>query len=116
MEGDLESDVPCASIAVDSLIRFATDRVIWGLCSGSHDATKQGLTGRHHASFVVKSMGKYGVQCGLLGGVFSFTCCGGQRLRGKSDWVNGCIAGAIAGAAVCYGWANCLKTGLGPSS
>ncbi|KAL9260434.1 Outer envelope pore protein 16-4, chloroplastic-like protein [Drosera capensis] len=86
MNEDLESDVPCASIAVDSVIRVATAGAIWGFCSGPHDATKQGLTGRHHASFVVYL------------GVFSLLLA--VAFKGSEGKVNGCIAGAIAGAAV----------------
>ncbi|GAB2281515.1 hypothetical protein Dimus_039474 [Dionaea muscipula] len=100
MEEDIEADIPCSSLAVDTIIRVGTAGAIWGLCCGPYDAAKQGLTAGSRASFVVKSVGKFGFQCGFLGGVFSFTRCGIQRLRGKSDWVNGSIAGAIAGAAI----------------
>ncbi|GAB4841130.1 hypothetical protein Ancab_021874 [Ancistrocladus abbreviatus] len=97
---DIETDIPCSSLAVDSVIRVGTAGAIWGLCSGPYDATKLGLTGLARASSVAKSVGKFGVQCGFYAGVFSSARCVVQRLRGRNDWVNASIAGAVAGAAV----------------
>ncbi|KAA8543091.1 hypothetical protein F0562_021414 [Nyssa sinensis] len=100
MEGKIAGDVPCSSLAVDSILRVGTAGLIWGLCTGPYDANKIGLTGIGRASFVAKSVGKFGFQCGLFGGIFSFTRCGIQRYRKQNDWVNALIAGAVAGAAV----------------
>ncbi|CAM8983523.1 unnamed protein product [Rhodiola kirilowii] len=93
-------DVPCSSIAVESAIRVGTAGAIWGLCSGPYDATKQGLSGLARASFVAKSIGGIGLQCGFLAGLFSMTRCSVQRYRRKDDWMNSCIAGAVTGSAV----------------
>ncbi|XP_010259538.1 PREDICTED: outer envelope pore protein 16-4, chloroplastic [Nelumbo nucifera] len=100
MEGEIEDDVPCSSLAVDSIIRVGTAGLIWGLCIGPYDARKRGLSGVARASFVVKSAGTFGLQCGLFAGIFSTTRCGVQKFRKKKDWVNASIAGAIAGAAI----------------
>ncbi|GMH02608.1 hypothetical protein Nepgr_004447 [Nepenthes gracilis] len=97
---EIEGDIPCSSLAVDSIIRVGTAGAFWGMCSGPYDATKLGLTGRARASFVAKSVGKFGLQCGFFAGIFSSTRCTVQRLRGQNDWVNASVAGAIAGAAV----------------
>ncbi|XP_050235666.1 outer envelope pore protein 16-4, chloroplastic [Mercurialis annua] len=106
MEEDLSGVVPCSSLAVDSIIRVGTAGAIWGLCIGPHDARKRGFTGTAHASFVAKSVGRYGFQCGLVAGVFTVTRCGIQRYRRKNDWVNALLAGAVAGAAVAAGTRN----------
>ncbi|XP_070664688.1 outer envelope pore protein 16-4, chloroplastic isoform X1 [Malus domestica] len=37
---------------------------------------------------------------GLVAGICTLTHCGLQRYRGKSDWVNGVVAGAVAGGAI----------------
>ncbi|KAI7990534.1 hypothetical protein LOK49_LG12G01104 [Camellia lanceoleosa] len=104
MEGEIGGgEVPCSSLAVDSILRIGTAGVIWGLCIGPYDAHKLGLTGITRASFVAKSAGKFGFQCGLFAGMFSITRCGVQRYRKKNDWVNALIAGAVAGAAVSAG-------------
>ncbi|XP_059659559.1 outer envelope pore protein 16-4, chloroplastic [Cornus florida] len=98
-EVDIVGIAPCSSLAVDSVLRVGTAGIIWGLCSGPYDANKIGLTGIARASFVAKSVGKFGFQCGLFAGIFSFTRCGIQSYRKKNDWVNALIAGAVAGAA-----------------
>ncbi|PSR94757.1 Outer envelope pore protein like [Actinidia chinensis var. chinensis] len=101
MEGEIgRDDVPCSSLSVDSILRVGTAGAIWGLCIGPYDANKLGVTGIARASFVTKSAGKFGVQCGLFAGVFSVTCCGIRRYRMQNDWLNALIAGAVAGAAV----------------
>ncbi|GMQ00143.1 hypothetical protein CsSME_00047351 [Camellia sinensis var. sinensis] len=87
MEGEIGGgEVPCSSLAVDSILRIGTAGVIWGLCIGPYDAHKLGLTGITRASFVAKSAGKFGFQCGLFAGMFSITRCGVQRYRKKNDW------------------------------
>ncbi|ONH93934.1 hypothetical protein PRUPE_8G261600 [Prunus persica] len=78
MEGEPYDVVPCSSVAVDSILRIGTAGAIWGLCSAPHEARKQGL----------------------VAGICTATHCGLQRYRGKSDWVNGLIAGAVAGGAI----------------
>ncbi|XP_068311529.1 outer envelope pore protein 16-4, chloroplastic-like isoform X1 [Pyrus communis] len=100
MEGEPYDVVPCSSVAVDSILRIGTAGAIWGLCSGPHDARKQGLTGAAQAAFVARSAGACGVQYGLVAGICTVTHCGLQRYRGKSDWVNGLVAGAVAGGAI----------------
>ncbi|KAG2697473.1 hypothetical protein I3843_07G106800 [Carya illinoinensis] len=100
MEDELYGVVPCSSLAVDSILRVGTAGAIWGLCMGPYDARQKGLTGVARASFVAKSVGKFGFQCGLVAGIYTMTRCGIQRYRGRNDWVNGLVAGAVAGAAV----------------
>ncbi|XP_050138400.1 outer envelope pore protein 16-4, chloroplastic-like isoform X3 [Malus sylvestris] len=104
MEGEPYDVVPCSSVAVDSILRIGTAGVIWGLCSGPHDARKQGLTGAAQAAFVARSAGACGVQYGLVAGICTVTHCGLQRYRGKSDWVSewfGCWCSS-RGSHCCY--------------
>uniref|UniRef100_A0A7N0UGZ0 Uncharacterized protein n=1 Tax=Kalanchoe fedtschenkoi TaxID=63787 RepID=A0A7N0UGZ0_KALFE len=84
----LYHDVPCSSISVESSIRVGTAGAIWGLCSGPYDATKLGLSGVARATFMVKAVGRIGLQCGLLAGLFSMTRCSVQRYRRRDDWVS----------------------------
>ncbi|KAK7277750.1 hypothetical protein RJT34_22766 [Clitoria ternatea] len=100
MEADQDDVVPCSSLAVESIIRVGTAGAIWGLCIGPYDSRQLGLSGIAQASFVANSVGKFGIRCGLVAGVFSVTRCGVQKYRRQNDWVNGLIAGAVAGAAV----------------
>uniref|UniRef100_A0A2P2J5Z3 Protein translocase n=1 Tax=Rhizophora mucronata TaxID=61149 RepID=A0A2P2J5Z3_RHIMU len=65
-----------------------------------------GLSGIARASFVTKRIGNFGFQCGLVGGIFTFTRCGMQRYRKQNDWVNALIAGTVTGAAVAAGTRN----------
>ncbi|KAI8574753.1 hypothetical protein RHMOL_Rhmol01G0378500 [Rhododendron molle] len=102
----MDGEVPCSSLAVDSVLRVGTAGVIWGLCVGPHDGSKRGLTGIARASYVANSAGRFGSMCGVFAGVFSFTRCGIQRYRNKNDWVNALVAGAVAGAAVGAGTRN----------
>ncbi|BFG43382.1 outer envelope pore protein 16-4 chloroplastic isoform X2 [Prunus yedoensis var. nudiflora] len=100
MEGEPYDVVPCSSVAVDSILRIGTAGAIWGLCSAPHEARKQGLAGVAQAAFVARSASSCGFQYGLVAGICTATHCGLQRYRGKSDWVNGLIAGAVAGGAI----------------
>ncbi|KAM1449578.1 hypothetical protein EV1_008285 [Malus domestica] len=100
MEGEPCDVVPCSSVTVDSILRIGTAGAIWGLCAGPHDARKQGLAGAAQVAFVARSAGTFGVQYGLVVGICTLTHCGLQRYRGKSDWVNGVVAGAVAGGAI----------------
>ncbi|KAL1197855.1 Outer envelope pore protein 16-4 [Cardamine amara subsp. amara] len=106
MEEELLSAVPCSSLAVESAIRVATAGGLYGFCTGPRDARKIGLSGVSQASYVAKSVGRFGLQCGLVSGVFTLTHCGLQRYRGKNDWVNALVGGAVAGAAVAIGTRN----------
>ncbi|KAF7154600.1 hypothetical protein RHSIM_Rhsim01G0285300 [Rhododendron simsii] len=101
----MDGEVPCSSLAVDSVLRVGTAGVIWGLCVGPYDANKRGLTGIARASYVANSAGRFGSMCGqafeamevaltselfpntgVFAGVFSLTRCGIQRYRNKNDW------------------------------
>ncbi|GJT95643.1 outer envelope pore protein 16-4, chloroplastic [Tanacetum coccineum] len=106
MDAQWYNDVPCSSIAVESIISVGTGGLIWGSCAGNYDAKHKGLTGIDRASFVAKTVGKYGFQCGLFAGIFSFTRCGVSRYRKKNDWVNALVAGGVAGAAIGAGTRN----------
>nr|AFK46855.1 unknown [Lotus japonicus] len=100
MEEDLNNVVPCSSLAVESSLRVGTAGAIWGLCYGPYEARQQGLTGIPRVSFVANTVGKFGIRCGLVAGVFSITRCRIRQYRRQDDWVNGLIAGAVAGASV----------------
>ncbi|XP_058076836.1 outer envelope pore protein 16-4, chloroplastic [Magnolia sinica] len=100
MEGLSEDEFPCSSIAVDSFLRLGFAGSAWGLFIGPYEAGKKGFTGTARASFVVKSVGKYGTYCGLFAGMFAATRCGIRRYRREKDWVNASIAGAVTGAAL----------------
>ncbi|XP_026445126.1 outer envelope pore protein 16-4, chloroplastic-like isoform X1 [Papaver somniferum] len=97
---DIRDDVPCSSITAESVVRFGTGGAIWGLCIGLYDSRKNGLTGFSRASYVVKSVGKLGLQCGVFAGIYTGTQCGVERYRRKKDMLNASIAGAVSGAAV----------------
>ncbi|OIT02909.1 PREDICTED: outer envelope pore protein 16-4, chloroplastic-like [Nicotiana attenuata] len=64
MEVDIPADVPCSSTAVNSIIRMGTAGLIWGSCSGPYEANKLGLAGINRASFIAKSVGRFGFQWG----------------------------------------------------
>ncbi|XP_021643385.1 outer envelope pore protein 16-4, chloroplastic isoform X2 [Hevea brasiliensis] len=64
MEEELNGVLPCSSLAVDSILRVGTAGGIWGSCIGPYDARKRGLSGKARTSFVAKSIGKFGFQCG----------------------------------------------------
>ncbi|KAF7818202.1 outer envelope pore protein 16-4, chloroplastic [Senna tora] len=106
MDEEIHGVVPCSSLAVESIIRVGTAGAIWGLCSGPYDARKQGLENRNVLLLQANSVGRFGLQCGLVAGMFSITRCGIQRYRERDDWVNGLIAGAVAGAAFAAGTRN----------
>ncbi|KAF3629988.1 putative universal stress protein YxiE-like [Capsicum annuum] len=78
MAVDIAGEVPCSSIAVDSVIRMST----------------------------AKSVARFGVQWGMFAAIFSSTQCGLQRYRRRNDWVNVLTAGVVAGAAFGAGTRN----------
>ncbi|ESQ43784.1 hypothetical protein EUTSA_v10006304mg [Eutrema salsugineum] len=112
MEEELLSAVPCSSLAVESVLRVSTifehaqAGGLYGFCAGPRDARRIGLSGLSQASYVAKSVGRIGFQCGIVSGIFTMTHCGLQRYRGKNDWVNALVGGAVAGAAVAIGTRN----------
>ncbi|KAG4170157.1 hypothetical protein ERO13_A12G130300v2 [Gossypium hirsutum] len=89
MEEEFTAVVPCSSLAVDSVLRFAAAGVFWGFCSAPYDARKRGKV------------------CWKIR-LPKWTCC--RCIRHNSLWtseipeaerpLNTLIAGAIAGAAV----------------
>ncbi|KAH0978253.1 hypothetical protein GBA52_027972 [Prunus armeniaca] len=99
MEGEPYDVVPCSSVAVDSILRIGTAGAIWGLCSAPHEARKQGKV-QNFPSFSPKICRIDFDFVRLVAGICTATHCGLQRYRGKSDWVNGLIAGAVAGGAI----------------
>ncbi|XP_057535922.1 outer envelope pore protein 16-4, chloroplastic [Amaranthus tricolor] len=103
MDADIEGDTPCSSMAVESIVHVGTAGALWGLCTGPYDATKSGLNGFARASFVAKSIGKTGAQCGLFAGMFTMTRCVIQNYRGRSDVFNAAAAGAVVGALIASG-------------
>ncbi|CAI9105419.1 OLC1v1004336C1 [Oldenlandia corymbosa var. corymbosa] len=106
MEGNVAGEIPCSSIAVDAVLRIGTAGLIWGACSASHDSIDLGLKGLSRASFVAKSVGRYGFQWGFFAALFSFTSCAVRRYRRQEDWVNGLAGGMVAGAAIAAGTRN----------
>ncbi|PRQ26387.1 Mitochondrial inner membrane translocase subunit Tim17/Tim22/Tim23/peroxisomal protein PMP24 [Rosa chinensis] len=100
MEVDPYVIAPCSSLAVSSIVNVGTAGAIWGLCSAPHDAHKFGLTGIKRAGFVANSVARCTFQCALIAGISTSVHCGVQRYRGKDDWVNGLVAGAMAGGAI----------------
>ncbi|KAJ4872126.1 hypothetical protein Rs2_19127 [Raphanus sativus] len=113
MEEELLAGVPCSSRAVESVIRVSTAGGLYGFCAGPYNARKLGLSGVSQASYVAKSIGRIGFQCGIVSGIFTMTNCGLQRYRGKSDWLNALMGGAVAGAAVAIrtrNWSHVVTT------
>ncbi|KAF5197458.1 Outer envelope pore protein 16-4 protein [Thalictrum thalictroides] len=91
-------EIPCESIAADNTVRIAAAGIIWGLTASPYDAGKLGLTGIPRVSYVLKSAGSLGWQCGLFAGIYSTTRCQLQNYREKKDWLNAAVAGALTGA------------------
>ncbi|KAM7521470.1 hypothetical protein LguiA_011372 [Lonicera macranthoides] len=119
----MDEDVPCSSIAVESIIRIGTAGLIWGACAAPYDANRKGLIGLARASFVAVSIHatessradslNFGsnlllltLYVGLFAGIFSYTRCGLQRYRRQNDWMNALVAGAVAGAVIGAGSRN----------
>ncbi|KAL5701294.1 hypothetical protein ACHQM5_026644 [Ranunculus cassubicifolius] len=91
-------NVPCESLAVDTVLRVAVAGTLWGLTTGPYDAARKGLTGLPKATYVARTTGSYGVQCGFFAGVYTITHCQLQSYREKNDWINAAVAGAVTGA------------------
>ncbi|PIA61348.1 hypothetical protein AQUCO_00300712v1 [Aquilegia coerulea] len=96
-DGTIE-DIPCESAAVDTTVRIAAAGVIWGLTASPYDAANLGLRGIPRVSYVLKTAGSLGWQCGLFAGIYSTTRCQLQYYREKKDWINTSVAGALSGA------------------
>ncbi|XP_078445455.1 mitochondrial import inner membrane translocase subunit Tim17/Tim22/Tim23 family protein isoform X2 [Wolffia australiana] len=73
-----EEDTPCASLAVESVIRLGGAGLSWGFFYGPYEADRKGIAA----------------------GTFSATSCRAQRYRMKKDRINSSIAGAVTGAAL----------------
>ncbi|XP_078445454.1 mitochondrial import inner membrane translocase subunit Tim17/Tim22/Tim23 family protein isoform X1 [Wolffia australiana] len=95
-----EEDTPCASLAVESVIRLGGAGLSWGFFYGPYEADRKGIIGKSRASLVAKTICKCGLLCGIAAGTFSATSCRAQRYRMKKDRINSSIAGAVTGAAL----------------
>eukprot|EP00249_Psilotum_nudum_P026972 c34144_g1_i1 orf=101-544(+) len=51
----------------------------------------------------VKKMGKEGLHWGLVAGVYTGMQYGMERVRGKRDWKNALLGGALTGALLAFG-------------
>ncbi|XP_024012944.1 outer envelope pore protein 16-4, chloroplastic isoform X2 [Eutrema salsugineum] len=98
MEEELLSAVPCSSLAVESVLRVSTAGGLYGFCAGPRDARRIGLSGLSQASYVAKSVGRIGFQCGIVSGIFTMTHCGLQRYRGE------CFGRRSCGRSSCCYW------------
>ncbi|KAG0568192.1 hypothetical protein M758_6G001600 [Ceratodon purpureus] len=64
--------------------------------------TKESVTKRDLEG-LVKKAGKEGLQWGLVAGVYSGVEYGIHRVRGKRDWKNAALGGALTGAILTMG-------------
>ncbi|KAH8941246.1 hypothetical protein BDL97_14G027600 [Sphagnum fallax] len=79
---------------------FGQAGVAWGMFMGSYDAVKDGHVGVSRALYVTKSIARNGLGWGCFAGAYLGLNCGVETVRGKKDWINASLSGAITGALV----------------
>ncbi|EFJ27319.1 hypothetical protein SELMODRAFT_141946 [Selaginella moellendorffii] len=63
---------------------------------------KQTVT-KHDLEYTLKRMGKDGLHWGAIAGLYTGMEYGIERVRGKHDWKNAMLGGAVTGALVSFG-------------
>lgn len=63
---------------------------------------KESIT-KHDLEHTAKNMAKEGLQWGVVAGVYSGMQYGMERIRGKRDWKNALLGGALTGALLSFG-------------
>ncbi|XP_057822835.1 outer envelope pore protein 16, chloroplastic isoform X2 [Cryptomeria japonica] len=94
---------PLLNRTVDGFMTIGTVGASRVIAEETYDALRKGSITKQTLEHAVKKMGKEGLQWGALGGVYIGMEYGMERVRGKRDWKNALIGGALTGGLATLG-------------
>lgn len=97
---------PFLNRTVDGFLKIGAVGVAHAAAQGIFINLKKESVTKHDLEHTVKKMCKEGVQWGVVAGVYSGMQYGMERVRGKRDWKNALLGGALTGALLTFGEKN----------
>eukprot|EP00250_Pteridium_aquilinum_P031200 c43230_g1_i1 orf=212-655(+) len=93
---------PFLNRTLDGFLKIGTVGVAHAAAQDIYTSLKKESVSKHDLQHMVKRMGKEGVQWGAVAGVYTGMQYGMERVRGKRDWKNALLGGALTGALLTF--------------
>ncbi|MQM19594.1 hypothetical protein Taro_052600 [Colocasia esculenta] len=93
---------PFLNRTVDGFLTIGTVAVAKVAADETYHCLKRGSFSQHKLEESLKKMCKEGAYWGTTAGVYAGMEYGMQRIRGKNDWKNALLGGAVTGALISF--------------
>lgn len=93
---------PLLNRTVDGFLKIGTVGASRVIAEETYGALSKGSVSKHDLEHTLKKMGKEGLKWGAVAGVYTGIEYGVERIRGRRDWTNALISGAVTGAAMSF--------------
>ncbi|KAL6203247.1 hypothetical protein ACLB2K_026949 [Fragaria x ananassa] len=97
---------PLPNITVDGFLKIGTVAATRAAAEDAYYAVKEGSISSHNFEQTLKKMCKEGAYWGTVAGVYVGAEYGLERIRGRRDWKNAMIGGAVTGAVISAATSN----------
>uniref|UniRef100_A0A0D6R8D7 Uncharacterized protein n=1 Tax=Araucaria cunninghamii TaxID=56994 RepID=A0A0D6R8D7_ARACU len=94
---------PLLNRAVDGFLKIGMVGASRVAAEETYSALDKGTVTKHNLKHMFKKMGKEGAYWGVAGGIYTGVEFGVERVRGRRDWKNALIGGALTGAVLSFG-------------
>ncbi|KAM5583661.1 outer envelope pore protein 16, chloroplastic [Rosa sericea] len=91
---------PLLNITVDGFLKIGTVAATRVAAEEAYHAVRKGSVSSHNFEHTLKKMCKEGAYWGTVAGVYVGAEYGVERIRGRRDWKNAMIGGAVTGAVI----------------
>jgi len=93
---------PLLNRTLDGFLKIGTVGASRVVVEETYGALSKGKVTKHDLEHTLKKMGKEGFMWGAVAGVYTGVEYGVERIRGRRDWTNALISGAVTGAAMSF--------------
>jgi len=93
---------PLLNRTVDGFLKIGTVGASRVVAEETYGCLSKGGVTKHDLEHTLKKMGKEGFHWGAVAGVYTGLEYGAERVRGKRDWKNALISGALTGAVLSF--------------
>ena len=97
---------PLLNRTVDGFLKIGAVGASHVVVEEAYSALEKGSLSKNTLVHAGKKMGKEGLKWGTVAGVYTGMEYGFERVRGKRDWKNALIGGALTGALLTFGESN----------
>ena len=94
---------PFLNRTVDGFLKIGTVGFAHAAAQDIYTNLRKESVSKHDLEHMVKRMGREGLQWGVVAGVYCGMEYGMERVRGKRDWKNALLGGALTGALLTFG-------------